>query len=138
MTDARRGWLAVTLLCLALLVSMDGVLGGGSPCPGTGFHMAIFEDRSKREDLPPEQADAIQSSRIDELVLEAGGTKYLIHYLQDVSDKDDDWLNRAKELPRDSLPWVVIDMDGVGESVPMQEDLESHEAFVKRYLDKGK
>lgn len=131
----NRNWAIVACL-LALLFLNSG--GGGvfvaSPAPGSGIHVAVFEDRSKRESLPPGVREAMFSSEIVTMVKKAGGTMYLLDPRQDTANMEDAWLEKAAKLPRTSLPWSVIDNNGRGESGPLQTSLEARKAFVQKYL----
>ena len=134
----------VALLCLAaaaLLYVSDKpgdliVNPDKSPCPGTGLHMLIVEDRPNRRDLPPEQFDAMMSSDIDELVRENGGHKYMYDQKQELSTKNDPWVKDAMALPRSKLPWLVLDFNGSGTSEPYPNTPQDAKALINKYLKK--
>ena len=131
----------VAVLCLigAFLLNQGGSdglipIGPPSPVPGSGLHVLIVEDRGHRQDLPPTQFDAMMSADVDELIRKNNGHKYLYDQNQDVSNKDDPWVKDAMKVKRDSLPWLVIDNNGKGKSVPFPKDPREFKELVESYL----
>lgn len=131
----------IAVLCLvgAFLLNYGGSdglipIGPPSPVPGSGLHVLIVEDRVHRQDLPPGQFDAMMSADIDELIRKNNGHKYLYDQNQDVSNKDDPWVKDAMKVKRDSLPWLVIDNNGKGKSVPFPKDPREFKELVESYL----
>lgn len=106
-----------------------------SPAPGDGLHVLIVEDRMKRPDLPPKQLSAMMSTTVDNLIRDHGGKKYLYDQNQDISQKNDPWLNAAMKVPRASLPWLIIDNNGRGTSVEMSKDTEEHKRLLMQFIE---
>lgn len=138
---SRRNFIGVALLGLALWLNWGGDgsiidVKPSSPLPGTGYHMLVVEDRPNRQKLEPAQFDAIFSTDIDAMVREVQGKKYLYDQNQDMSKKDDPWVIEAMKLPRESLPWLIHDYNGKGESIPYPAKLDDAKAKVKAILGK--
>lgn len=106
-----------------------------SPVPGTGLHVLIVEDRLHRQSLPPQQFDAIMSSDVDELIRSNNGHKYLYDINQDVSTKDDPWVQDAMKLAKDKTPpWLIMDNNGRGTSEAMSKEPRAFKELVQSYL----
>ena len=132
---------AVAVMCLlgAFLLNYSdkhiaGPINPRSPVPGSGLHVLIVEDRSHRRDLPPSQFDAMMSADVDELIRGVGGHKYLYDQNQDVSGKDDPWVQNAMRVKRDKLPWMVLDKDGNGTSEAFATTPREFKAVVQKYI----
>ncbi len=110
------------------------VIGETSPVPGTGLHVLIVEDRAKRQSLPPGQFDAMMSADIDELIRAKNGTKYLYDQHQDVSIKADPWVKDAMKVPREKLPWLVLDKDGNGTSEAFPLEPREFKELLQKYI----
>jgi len=135
----RRLTIVSCLVALFMLRPADGVLPTtpDSPTPGSGLHVLIVEDRMNRRSLPPAQFDAMMSAKVDDLIRQHKGYKYLYDKNQDVSTKDDPWVRDAMKLPRKSLPWLVIDNNGKGVSRPFPntpgQEIKQFEELVEQY-----
>lgn len=125
--------LAIVLLILLLWGRFHSDGGSiGSPCPGQGFHALVIEDRLQRGSLPVEQLAAITSVEINDLVEAKGGQLKVYDQSQDVSQMED-WIQKAMSLPRDSLPWLVLDNNGRGTSRPAPKNIPEFKALLESY-----
>jgi hypothetical protein len=131
----------VAILCLVAAYWLNHEPGSfipglpDSPVPGSGLHVLIVEDRLHRQSLPPEQFDAIMSSDVDELIRSNNGHKYLYDQNQDVSTKDDPWVQSAMKLAKDkTLPWLIMDNNGHGTSESMPKEPRAFKDLVQSYL----
>lgn len=130
------------ILCLVAAYWLNQGSGGmlpdlidSSPVPGSGLHVLIVEDRLHRQSLPPQQFDAIMSSDIDELIRNNNGHKYLYDQNQDVSTKDDPWVQKAMKIAKDKkLPWMILDNNGRGTSESMPAEPRAFKDLVQSYL----
>jgi len=135
----------VAFLCLLgafLLYQSDnpGVnilpIGPHSPVPGSGLHVLIVEDRGARQKLPPSQFDAMMSADVDEMIRKTNGHKYLYDQNQDISSKDDPWVKDAMKVPREKLPWLVLDNNGSGTSESFPGDPKAFKDLIEKYVAK--
>ncbi len=133
----------IAVLCLVGAFFLNMGDGGAilpitphSPVPGSGLHVLIVEDRGHRQELPPTQFDAMMSADVDELIRGANGHKYLYDQNQDVSTKDDPWVKDAMKVPRDSLPWLVLDNNGHGTTEACPKDPRAFKELVQKYIQK--
>ncbi len=131
----------IIALCLvgAYLINFtgtDSLIPGvpNSPVPGSGLHVLIVEDRLHRQDLPPNQFDAMMSSDVDEMIRKVDGHKYIYDQNQDLSTKNDPWVLDAMKVKRDKLPWVVLDKDGRGTSEALPTETRAFKELVEKYL----
>lgn len=124
----------ICLIAIALLWWLpEQTIIARSPCPGKGLHVLIVEDRLARRDLPAGQLSGLMSVEIDKLIQSKGGhPKYMYDQKQDVAAKED-WVQKAMQLPRESLPWIVLDHDGNGTSQAAPKSLSEFKTLVESY-----
>lgn len=121
--------------CLILLFAAyqqfgGGIIGGSAPFPTEKLSVLIVEETEDRDDLPPSQVSAIESVIWREYVKGKGGDARLIEPKSKLSNEED-WVAKALEVKRDSLPWLVVSDGKRGYSGPLPENLDGLLSKIK-------
>lgn len=110
-----------------------------SPLDVSGLHVFIVYERTDTDSLRPGHQEIIFSTpirqKLNELCtkLPSGSSAWRIaDQNDDLSNVEEVW-QKAMDLPRDSLPWVVIAGKDSGYTGPLQETVDAFLQEVEKY-----
>lgn len=127
---ARRfGGLLICLLGLAMLTRGGGI-GVSAPFATDKLSVLIVEQTEDRDDLPPSQVSAIESTIWREYVISKGGEARVLEPEAKLSNEKP-WVPLALAVKREKLPWLVISDGKRGFSGPLPETLEGLQTKLK-------
>ena len=125
-------------LCIfALLVVLSeggwswNIIPSTAPIDVNRYTVVIVEETEKRQSLPPEQLNAINSQVWRDYVARQNGRWRVLDPHTDVS-KDKKWVQDSLSLHRDSLPWLIFADPNRGCSVPLPNNIDELMEAIKK------
>ena len=103
-----------------------------SPFQADHLTVLVVEDSGRRRDLPASQVDIFTSSKIRKLIADNGGECRFWSVTED-GEFDSPAFRDAVEVPRESVPWIVIANGKRGFSGPLPMNVDGVIALVEKF-----
>ena len=120
----------VILFILSNLV-WSSSLTSNAPINVDRLTVVIIEETQDRSRIPPEQLNAINSQRWREYVNKNNGQWRVLDPDTDVH-KDEQWVQDAVSLERESIPWLIVSKQRSGSSTPLPLDIDGLMEKIKK------
>lgn len=120
----------VILFILSNLV-WSSSLSSNAPINVDRLTVVIIEETQDRSRIPPEQLNAINSQRWREYVNKNNGQWRVLDPDTDVH-KDEQWVQDAVSLERESIPWLIVSKQRSGSSTPLPLDIDGLMEKIKK------